>query len=88
MESKNEFKKYDIKNRTCYCFDEVMRYIDIYSGDILLEEESYKTYENILIYDISYKTFIGSIPLRIRFDQTDWFIKIYDGLRHLDTYLV
>ena len=83
MESKNEFKKYDIKNRTCYCFDEVMRYIDIYSGDILLEEESYKTYENILIYDISYKTFIGSIPLGIRFDQTDWFIKIYDGLRHL-----
>ena len=36
-----------------------------------------------LIYDISYKTFMGSIPLRIRFDKIDGFIKIYDGIRYL-----
>ena len=60
MESKNEFKKINIKNRTCYYFDDIMRDIGIHSGDILLDEKSYKTYENILIYDIlySYKTFM------------------------------
>ena len=78
MESKNELKETDIENRTCYYFDDIMKVIDIYSGDILLDEKSYKTYENILIYDISYKTFMGSTPLRIRFDKIDGFIKIYD----------
>ena len=38
-----------------------------------------KSHENILIYDISYKTLIGSKPLRIRFDKIDGFIRIYDG---------
>ena len=35
---------------------------DIYSGEILLDEKSYKPYENILIYDISYKAFMGAKP--------------------------
>ena len=33
--------------------------------NILLDE---KSYENVLIFDISYKTFMGAKPLRIRFD--------------------
>ena len=37
--------------------------------------------KNILIYEISYKTLIDSKPLRIRFDQTDGFIRIYGGTR-------
>ena len=45
--------------------------------DILLEKKSFK---DILIHDISYKTFMGSKPLRIRFDEIDGF---YDGIRHL-----
>ena len=57
-----------------------MRVIDINSRDILLDV---KIYENILIYDISYKTFIGSISFHIRFDEIDGFIKIYDGIRYL-----
>ena len=36
-----------------------------------------------MIYDISYKTLIGSKPLRIRFDKIDGFIRIYDGTRYL-----
>ena len=32
-----------------------------------------------MIYNISYKTLINSKPLRIRFDKTDEFIRIYDG---------
>ena len=48
--------------------------------NILIDE---KSHENILLYDISYKTLIGPKPLRIRFDKIDGFIKIYDGTRYL-----
>ena len=82
MESKNELKEIDIKSRSCY-LDDITRAIDIYSGDILLYEKSYKKYGIVLIYGISYKTCVGSIPLRIRFDKIDWCIKIYDGTRDL-----
>ena len=46
---------------------------DIDSGNILLDE---KLYKNILIYDISYKIFMGSKALRIWFDKINRFIKI------------
>ena len=36
-----------------------------------------------MIYDISYKTLIGSKPLRIRFNKIDGFIRICDGTRYL-----
>ena len=80
MESKDELKEIDIKNRRCYCFDDIMKARDIDSGNILLNE---KIYQNILIYDISYKTFMGSKPLRIWLDKIDGFIKIYYGIRYL-----
>ena len=60
-----------------------MKVRNIYSGNILLNEKSCKTCKNILIYDISYKTFLGLKPLVVRFDQIDEFIKIYDGIRYL-----
>ena len=41
-----------------------------------------KIYKNILIYDISYKTFMGSKPLRIWFDKIDGFIKNHDRIRY------
>ena len=40
--------------------------------NILLDE---KSYENILVYDISYKTLICAKPLRIRFHNVDGFIR-------------
>ena len=83
MKGKDKLKETYIKNRACYYFDDIMRVWDIDFSDILLEEKSYKTYKNILIYFISYKTFMGSIPLHIRFDEIDRFIKIYDGIRYL-----
>ena len=83
MESKDELKQTDIKNRTCYYFDNIMRVIDINFSNILWNEKSYKTYERILIYDITYKIFMGSKPLRVRFDEIDGFIKIHDGIRYL-----
>ena len=50
MESKDELKEIDIKNRTCYYFDDIIRVwnTNIYSIDILLDGKLYKEkYENI-----------------------------------------
>ena len=58
----------------------IISIIDV-NFDILLDE---KSYESILIYDISYKTFMGVKPLRIRFDEVYGVIKIYDGNRYLE----
>ena len=42
-----------------------------------------KSYEYILIYNISYKTLIGAKPLRIRSDKVDGFIRVYDETKYL-----
>ena len=73
MESKNELKEIDIKNHACYYFDDIITDRDIYSVDILLDK---KIYENIPIYDISYKTSMGPKPSHIRFDKMDVFIRV------------
>ena len=39
MESQDELKEVDIKNRTCYYFDDIVRVIDIDFNDILLNEK-------------------------------------------------
>ena len=48
--------------------------------NILLDK---KWYENILVYNISYKILIGPQPLRIRFDKIDGFTRTYHGTRYL-----
>ena len=40
MESKNKLKEIDIKNRTCYYFDDIRSGIIICSDDILLDKNS------------------------------------------------
>ena len=60
-----------------------MRVRDINFSDILLDKKSYKNTKKNLIYDILYKTFIGAKPLRIRFDEIEKSVKIYDGSRYL-----
>ena len=81
MESKDEFKKIDIKNCMYHYFDGITTDRDIYSVDILLDE---KIYENISVYDISYKTSMGSKPLSIRFNKIDGFITVLDcKIKHL-----
>ena len=63
-----------------------MRAIDIDISNISLNKKSYKTYENISVYHVSYKTCMGSKPLLIRFNEIDGFIKIYYGIRYLVLY--
>ena len=76
----NEFKEFRIKNRTCYYFDNIIKLEDFGLDTISIDENSH---ENILIYDISYKTIIDPKPLRIRFFRTDGIIRIYDETRYL-----
>ena len=39
MKSKNELKEIDIKNCTCFYFDDIITDRDIYSIDILLDKK-------------------------------------------------
>ena len=81
MKSKNELKETDIKNYVCYYFDDIINGKNINFSNILLVK---KLYEDISLYDISYKTSKGPKPLRIRFDKIDGFIMVLDGrIKHL-----
>ena len=44
MESKDELKETDIKNRTCYYFDDIIKDIDIDFNNILLDKKSCNVY--------------------------------------------
>ena len=55
-----------------YYFDDIMKIEDFDFDNILLNE---KSYENILIYDVLYETFIGVKTLRIMLDKVDEFIR-------------
>ena len=52
----------------CCYFDDIMRVLNIHFSDILLDK---KSYENILFYNISYKTFMGAKSWRIWFEKID-----------------
>ena len=60
MDNNDELKEIDIKNCTCYYFDDIIKIEDFNLDNILTDE---KSYENILVYKISYKNLIAK-PLR------------------------
>ena len=60
----NKFKTVCVKNRTCYYFDDIIKFKDFDYNNILIDE-------NILIYNIPYKNLIGPKSLRIRFGKVD-----------------
>ena len=76
MKSKNELKEIDIKTRVCYYFDNKINGTKRNFGNSLLDK---KLYENISVYDISYKTQRDPKPVRIRFDKIDGFIMVLNG---------
>ena len=80
MKSNYEFKEIDIKNRTCYYFDDMIETEDFDFDNFLIDE---KSYENIFVYNISCKILIGAKPLRISFNKVHRFIRVYDGTRYL-----
>ena len=73
----NNLKEINVKNRTCYYLDYIINIIII--SIIYNISMDKKSYENILVYDISYKTLIGPKSLPIRFDQVDGLIRVTDG---------
>ena len=76
----NNLKEIDTEKLTCSYFDYIIKIVEFDFNNTLPDE---KSYENILIYTISYKTLIGTKPLRTRFDVADGFIRVYDGTRYL-----
>ena len=75
-----KIKEINIKNCTCYSFDDIIKIEDFDLDNILLDKESY---ENILVYNISYKSLFDSKPLNTNFDKIDGFIRVYDGTGYL-----
>ena len=80
MVSNDKLKEIEIINRTCYYFVDLIKIKYFNSDNILMNE---KSYENILVYDISYKTLIGAKLLRISFEKINGFIRVYDQTRYL-----
>ena len=68
-----EFLKVCIINRLCYCFGNITKFEDFDFDNNFTDK---KSYENILIYKILYRTFIEAKPLRIRFGQIDGFKRV------------
>ena len=69
-------EKISIEICTCYYFDDMLKIEDLDFDSILLNE---KSDENILIYNISYKTLTGTKPPRMRFDKVHGLIRVSDG---------
>ena len=78
MGNNDELKEFSIKNATGYCFDDITSIADFF-----FYKSNEDSYENILIYNISDKHFMGAKTLYIRFNKVAGFIKIYDGTRYL-----
>ena len=57
MDSNDKLKEIDVKNRRCYYFDDIIK-VEDFNLDIILIYE--KSFESILVCNISYKTFIDA----------------------------
>ena len=79
MENNGKLKEINIKSRTCCYFDDILKTEDFNFGNVLIDEKSYK---NVLVYNIPYKILIGAIPLCVKFDKVEGFIRVYDGTRN------
>ena len=79
MDCNDKLKEIDIKNRSCYYFDDIIKIENFNLDNILIDD---KSHENILVYNISYKNLTAK-HLRIRFDKIDRFIRVYDETRYL-----
>ena len=64
----NEFKKVPTKNRTCYYFDEIIKLEHFDLDNILIDK---KSHENILIYEILFKSLLDAKPVHVRFVKVD-----------------
>ena len=75
MNVKNLLKEINIKNRACYYFDDIINGTKINFSNVLLDKN---LYENISIYNISYKTATSPKPMHFSFDKINGFIVYLD----------
>ena len=80
MASKNELKKINIKNRTCYYLDDIINVNDLNLDKILIDEKSCK---NILNCKVAYKTQYRAMYFFIIFDKLDGYIRKHDSTKYL-----
>ena len=80
MKTNYKLKDINIKNGTCYYFDDIIKLEDFDLNNILIDRRSY---ENIGVYGISYKNFIGAKPMRITLNKIEQFTRDYDRTRDL-----
>ena len=80
MQGNNKLKEIDIKNCTCFYFNDIIKFEDFDLNNISIDERSSK---NILVYTIYYKTLMHAKPLHIRFYKIERFIRVYGGTRFL-----
>ena len=55
----DEFEKVQVRHRTCYYFDDIIKSENVDMDNILIDK---KLHKNIFNYSISYKTLIGVKP--------------------------
>ena len=78
-------KDTDIKNRTCYLFNDII-YIENFANNIRIDEKSYK---NIFIYYIGYVTIKKDLkiyivnPLYLIFEQVNGYFEEINGNKYL-----
>ena len=75
MESNDELTEINIKNLTCFYFDEIIKFEDFNVDNILINE---KSYGNILVYHVSQKIQVDAKPLVVRFDKIDGSIRVME----------
>ena len=80
MKTNYKLRDINIKNGTCYYFDDIIELEDFDLNNILIGR---KSYENIGVYGISYKNFIGTKPMRITLNKIEQFTRDYDRTRDL-----
>ena len=74
--------EFNIKNRMCYYFDNIMEVDEYITVDVILLDE--KSYKDTLVYNILYKNYMDAKPLRIRFNKVDGIIKVCNEVRYLE----
>ena len=77
--NKDKLKEIDIRNHTCYCFEDIININDL-NVDILINR---KSNENILIQNVVYKSPYGANRSFIIFENVDRCIKKYDSTKYL-----
>ena len=75
IDKNDKLKKIGTKKCTRYSFNDIIKVEGLDFDNILLDK---KSYENVLINLVSYKTLIGAKPIRIMFDKVNGFIKDFN----------